>query len=238
MSNPDKKTALLAGGLYTVLLLGSGFAEITRNTLIIDQDAVTTAANILANEALFKASFISDLIGQTAFLLLGLALYKLLSPVSKSHAIVMVAFVAVSIPIAMLNLLNQYAAIHLLGGVEYLQVMAPDQLVTQAMLFLELRQYGVFIAGIFWGLWLFPFGYLVYRSGYYPKVIGILLMGGCFGYLIDFFVQFLLPGYPMIAYPGLAIATAAELSAIVMLLIHGLRHKAASPPDNKKFIPV
>lgn len=221
--NPDNKTALLAGGLYTVLLFGSGFAEVTRNTLISDQDAVATAASILANEALFKASFISDLIGLTAFLLLGLALYKLLSPVSKNHARVMVAFVAVSVPMAMLNLLNQFAAIHLLSGAEYLQVMAPDQLVAQAMFFLELRKYGVYIAGIFWGLWLFPFGYLVYKSGYYPKVIGILLMGGCFGYLIDFFVRFLLPSYPMISIPGLAIATIAEISAIGMLLIHGLR---------------
>lgn len=223
MSNPDKKTALLAGGLYTVLLFGSGFSEITRTTLISDQNAVATAASILANEALFKASFISDLIGQTAFLLLGITLYKLLSPVSKSHAVVMLAFVAVSVPMAMLNLLNQFAAIQLLSGVDYLKVMGSDQLIAQAMFFLELREYGVFITGIFWGLWLFPFGYLVYSSGYFPKAIGILLMGGCFGYLIDFFVQFLLPSYPVITYPGLAIATVAELSAIAMLLVHGLR---------------
>ncbi len=220
---PDKKTALLAGGLYLVLLFGSGFAEITRTTLISNQNAVATAASILANEALFKASFISDLIGQTAFLLLGLTLYRLLSPVSRSHAVVMMAFVAVSVPMAMLNLLNQFAAMHLLSGVGYLQVMAPDQLVAQAMFFLDLRQYGVYITEIFWGLWLFPFGYLVYKSGYYPKTIGILLMGGCFGYLIEFFARFLLPGYPMITYPGLAVATVAEVAAIVMLLIHGLR---------------
>ncbi len=221
--NPDKKTALLAGGLYSVLLFGSGFAEITRNKLIMDQDAVATAASILANEALFKASFISDLIGQTAFLLLGLTLYRLLFHVNKSHAVVMVAFVAVSVPMAMLNLLNQFAAIHLLSGIDYLQVMASDQLIAQAMFFLELQKYGVFITEIFWGLWLFPFGYLVYKSGYYPKTIGILLMGGCFGYLIEFFVQFLLPSYPMISYPGLAVATVGEISAIAMLLIHGLR---------------
>lgn len=221
--NPDKKTALLAGVLYSVLLFGSGFAEITRNKLIIDQDAAATAASILANETLFKASFISDLIGQTAFLLLGLTLYRLLSHVNKSHAVVMVAFVAVSVPMAMLNLLNQFAAMYLYSSIDYLQVMAPDQLIAQAMFFLDLRQYGVFITEIFWGLWLFPFGYLVYKSGYYSKTIGILLMGGCFGYLIEFFVRFLLPNHTIITYPGLAVATVAEISAIAMLLIHGLR---------------
>lgn len=223
--NPDRKTSLLAGILYLLLLFGSGFAEITRTSLIVDQNAAATAANILANEALFKASFISDLIGQTAFLLLGLALYKLFSPVNKGHALVMALFVAVSVPMAMLNQLNQFAALHLLSGIDYLQTMTPAQLTSQAMFFLELRQYGVYITGIFWGLWLFPFGYLVYRSGCYPKVIGVLLMGGCFGYLIDFLVRFLLPGHPEFAYPGLAVATVAELSAIVMLLFYGFRKK-------------
>lgn len=220
---PDKKTALLAAVLYLMLLFGSGFAEVTRSSLIVDLDPGATAANILANQALFMASFISDLMGQTAFLLLGLTLYKLLSPVNKTHAMVMVAFVAVSVPMAMLNQLNQFAAMYLLSGVDYLQGMTPDQLKTQAMFFLELRQYGVYIIEIFWGLWLFPFGYLVYKSDHYPKIIGILLMGGCIGYLIEFFTRFLLPGVPMLTYPGLAIATIGEVSAIIMLLMDGFR---------------
>lgn len=220
---PDKKTALLAAVLYLMLLFGSGFAEVTRSSLIVDLDPGATAANILANQALFMASFISDLMGQTAFLLLGLTLYKLLSPVNKTHAMVMVAFVAVSVPMAMLNQLNQFAAMYLLSGVDYLQGMTPDQLNTQAMFFLELRQYGVYIIEIFWGLWLFPFGYLVYKSGHYPKIIGILLMGGCIGYLIEFFTRFLLPSLPILTYPGLAIATLGEVAAIVMLLVDGVQ---------------
>lgn len=225
--NPDKKAAALAGGLYLLLLFGSGFAEITRSSLIMDQNAAATAANILANEALFKASFLSDLLGQTAFLLLGLALYKLLSPVNKSHAAVMLAFVAVSVPMAMLNLLNQYAAIHLLSGADYLSALDPAQLAAQAQFHLHLWKHGVYIIEIFWGLWLFPFGYLVYKSGYYSKLIGILLMAACFGYLIEFFVRFLLPSAPALTYPGLAVATVAELSAIAMLLIDGLRKPKA-----------
>lgn len=221
----DKKTSLLAGCLYLILLFGSGFAEVMRNTLIVGQDAVATAANILANEALFRAAFISDLIGQTAFLLLGLVLYKLLAPVNRSHALLMAVFVAVSVPMAMLNQLNQFAAMRLLSGVDYLQVLPPDQLTAQAMFHLELRQYGAYLMGIFWGLWLFPFGYLVYRSGWFPRVVGVLLMGGCFGYLVDFGVRYLLPQFPAIAYPGLAVATVAELSAIAMLLYYGLKRK-------------
>lgn len=221
----DRKTSVLAGCLYLVLLFGSGFAEVTRNSLIVGGDAVTTAANILSHEALFKASLISDLVGQTAFLLLGLALYKLFAPANRKHAILLVVFVAVSVPMAMLNQLNQFAALHLLGGIDYLQVFSPEQLTAQAMFYLDLRQYGVYITGIFWGLWLFPFGLLVYRSGCYPRLIGALLMVGCFGYLIDFGVRFLLPGFPAVAYPGLAVATVAELSAIGMLLYYGLKRQ-------------
>ncbi len=222
---PDKRTALIAGGLYLMLLLGSGFAEVTRTRLIVNQDMAATISNILANETLFKASFISDLIGQTAFLLLSLALYRLLSPVNRTHAMVMVAFVAVSVPIAMLNMLNQFAAIHLLSSASYLQGVPPDQLNAQAMFFLDLHRYGVYIDEIFWGLWLFPFGYLVYKSGYFPKIIGVLLMGGCFGYLIDFFIQFLLPTSLALTYPGLAVATLGEVFAIVMLIFCGLKKR-------------
>ncbi len=107
----------------------------------------------------------------------------------------MVIFFLVAVPIAMLNQLNQFAALLLLSGADYLTVFTADQLQALVHLFLDLHEHGISIAGIFWGLWLFPMGYLVFKSGFLPRILGVLLIIGCFGYLIDSFTFFLLPNY-------------------------------------------
>ena len=112
----------------------------------------------------------------------------------------MVIFMLVAVPIAMLNELNRFAALLLSSGADYLMtVFTADQLQALVPLFLDLHEHGITIAGIFWGLWLFPMGYLVYKSGFLPRILGILLMIGCFGYLIDSFAIFLYPSFKEIA---------------------------------------
>jgi hypothetical protein len=105
----------------------------------------------------------------------------------------MVIFVLVGIPIACINELNQFAVLLLMSGADYLTAFEADQLHTQVMLFLDLYEHGIFIAKIFWGLWLFPLGYLVFKSGFLPRILGVLLIMACFGYLIDDLIVFLLP---------------------------------------------
>ena len=80
--------------------------------------------------------------------------------------------------------LTEFAALLLLSGADYLTAFTADQLHALVMFFLDLHEYGVFIASIFCGLWLLPLGYLVFKSGYIPRILGVLLMIGCFGYLI------------------------------------------------------
>ena len=104
----------------------------------------------------------------TCFILVSLALYKLLKPVNKNHAFLMVIFVLVSVPITMLTLLNQSAVLLLLSGADYLKVFEVDQLHAQVMLFLDLHIHGIGIVQIFWGLWLFPLGYLVSSRVFFP----------------------------------------------------------------------
>src|SRR5258708_37060733 len=108
-------------------------------------------------------------------------------------AALMVIFLLVALPIGMLNELNQFAVLLLLRGTDYWKVFTADQLHGLVSLFLDLHKQGINIAQIFWGLWLFPMGYLVFKSGFLPRILGILLMIGCFGYLTDSFVAFLLP---------------------------------------------
>ena len=197
--NPNK-TARVAGFLYLILFpLGIFGAFYVPSILIVPGDAVTTANNIMASESLFRLSIVSALIVQIVNMLLVLVLYKLLKPVNKNHALLMVIFFLVGVPIAMLNELNRFAALLLLSGADYLTVFTADQLQALVPLFLDLHEQGINIAGIFWGLWLFPMGYLVYKSGFLPRIFGILLMIGCFGYLIDSFAIFLSPSFKGIA---------------------------------------
>lgn len=191
-TNPNK-TARLAGLLYLIVAPFAAFGMLYASTLIVPGDNAATASNILASELIFRFSILGALIGQVGHIWLVLILYKLLKPVNKNHAVLMVVFMLVGIPITMLSELNRFAALLLLSGADYLAVFTADQLQALAPLFLDLHDAGVSIAYVFWGLWLLPMGILVYKSGFLPKILGVLLMIGCVGYLFDFTTFVLFP---------------------------------------------
>lgn len=183
-------TARLTGFLYLLLVpLGIFGIMYVPGRIIVLDNIVETANNIIANESLFRLSIVSALLVQLVNLTVVLLLYKLLSPVNKNVARMMVLFIVLAIPIAMLNELTNSAAL--------LLAQRADRPLDLIALFLDLHEYGIQIAGIFWGLWLFPMGYLVFRSNYIPKIIGIALMIGCFGYLADAFIFLLFPEFGM-----------------------------------------
>jgi hypothetical protein len=217
------KLARLAGILYLLVSVAAGFAQSFRTSIIVPGDAAATVHNILASQSLFRLSFVSDLFAQVCQILLILALYALLKPVSKNYALLTLLFVVAYVPMVCINMLNQFAALMVLSGADYLKVFSADQVNALVMLFLDLHKYGYSIVGMFFGLWLLPLGYLVFKSGYFPKILGVLLMIGCFGYLIQFVEVFLFPGHDVITYPGLAIATVAELAFAFWLLIKGAK---------------
>ncbi len=193
-----KKTARIAGLLYLIMAPFAVFGVFGVSSLVVPGDAAATANNIMASESLFRLSIVSALIVAIGHIWLVLVLYKLLKPVNKNHAVLMVIFMLISVPITMLNELNRFAAPLLLSGADYLTAFTADQLQALVPLFLDLHAHGVAIAWIFWGLWLLPMGYLVFKSGYIPKILGVLLIIAGFGYLIDFvtFVFFPSFGYP------------------------------------------
>jgi hypothetical protein len=183
----QQKASKYAGILYLTIFLGP-LAVILRQSIIVDGDAAATVANIIANEGLFRISFVSDLIMQVCWTVLMLALYVLFKPVNKNMTTLFVVLGLLIVPIAMLNLLNQYAALLLVSGADYLTVFNIN---AQVMYYLDLFNSGIFIAMIFMGLWLLPFGYLVYKSGYFPSILGILVIITGIGYVIDSFAFFL-----------------------------------------------
>ena len=191
-----QKTARIAGALYLTLLpLGIFGILYVPTALIVPGDAATTAGNIMAAESLFRASIVTALLVQIVNIFVVLALYQLLKPVNKNMASLMVVFILLGTPIAMLNEVNQFVVLLLLSGADHLAVFTTDQLQALMRLFLDLHEHGISIASVFWGLWLFPMGYLVFKSGYLPKFLGILLMIGCFGYLLDSVTSFLLTNF-------------------------------------------
>jgi hypothetical protein len=142
-----------------------------------------------------RPGIVSALLVQLVNIFVVLLLYQLLKPVNKNMAMLMVIFLLLGVPIAMLNELNQFAVLLLSSGADYLRVFNADQLHALVLFFLHLHDMGINIAGIFWGLWLFPMGYLVFKSGFLPRILGILLMIGCAGYLVQSFATFLIPDF-------------------------------------------
>ncbi len=218
--NSIQKTVRLAGFLYLALAVLSAFGLVyVPSLLIVAGDAATTAHNIVASESLFRLGFMSNLIAFTVNVFVALLLYKLLKPVNKNMAALMVVLILVGLGIGMLNELNQFVALLLLGSGDYLAVFTGAQLQALAALFLDIYQQGFSIAHIFWGLWLFPLGYLVFKSGFLPKVIGLLLLVAGVGYLVDFTLFFLFPAIPLTVSEFTFVG---EVLLLLWLLIKGV----------------
>jgi Domain of unknown function (DUF4386) len=192
--HPDTKTARMAGLLYLIGGVTGAFGiAYAPSILVVPADASATARNILASELLFRLSVVSALVTQVVFIFVALALYQLLKSVNKNMAALMVILLLLGVPIAMLNELNNFAVLVLLHGAQDSTVLTADQAHAVAALFLDLHALGLSIADLFFGLWLFPLGYLVFTSGFLPRLLGVLLLIGCFGYLIQSGAALLFP---------------------------------------------
>src|SRR5262249_49783508 len=175
---PTSKAARIAGVVYLAMVLPFAMLYVP-GKLIVRDNPTATAENILAHETLFRLSIFGDLIGHVIFICLSIALYRLLSSVNKSWALLMVGFVLVSAAVGFLTTLNELGAFIFFRGSDFLAVFDKAQREALGMFLIKLHTQGVFIDEIFWGVWLFPFGWLVYRSGFLPRVIGLWLILAC-----------------------------------------------------------
>ena len=194
----NKALSRIAGILYLIAIAGIIFDEFfVRGRLINWGDAEITAQNILTHEGLFRLGFVTGLIAQLCILLLSLALYRLLKSVNKYYALAMVAPQVVVVSIHSINMLNMYAVMLLLKGNTMSAVLSADQLNAQILFFLEMHSTGVDINSIFYGFWLLPLGYLIYKSGSgkFSKILGGWLMISFVALFINFLTRFLFPGF-------------------------------------------
>ena len=218
------KAARVAGAVYLSMVLVAPFAMLyVPGKLIVRDNAAATADNILAHETLFRLSIFGDLIGHVIFICLGVALYRLLSSVNKTWALLMVGFVWVSAAVGFLNTLNHLAAVIFFRGGEFLSVFDKPQRDALAYFFLRLNSQGTFANEIFWGLWLFPFGLLVFRSGFLPRFLGVWLIISCCFWVALSVIALFFPAYYDTAFRWSQPALFSELAIMLWLLIRGAK---------------
>lgn len=220
--NSTKKQARIAGLLYLLASIPGAFCLIyIPSRFIVSGDATATASNIAASEFVFRLGILSEVAGFIGFIFVVRALYRLFVGVNKAHASLMATLILVSIPISLLNVLNETAALELIRGGNFLSVFDKPQRDALAMLFLHLHFDGIIVAQVFWGLWLVPFGILVYKSGFLPRILGVLLIIACLGYLANSIVGLGL--LPHVVSRTVGQLTICELPIILWLLIMGAK---------------
>ena len=220
----DNKMARVAGALYLLYIVSHVFADVIgRAQLIVWGDAASTAHNIAAAAGQFRIGYVSDLLAALLFLLTAWALYRLLKPVNQNIALLFLLLNLVGVALQSFSDLFLIASDLLLRDAGYVQLFPADQLQAFVLLFLDLHRHGLMMAQLFYGAWLFPLGYLVFKSGFLPKLLGIVLMIHCVTWLLTFLQFFLFPGLSAITYISYPLGFIAEFGLSLWLLMKGVK---------------
>lgn len=220
--SPARK-ARMAGLLYLVVAVLGGFAQVIRLQAYVPGDATATAANVLGSVDMLRLSFVADLTQNLVWLFFAMALYRLLQHAGKNLARAMVVFVVVSVAIAMANMINQMGAIVVATNPAYAAGFGVDGSNALVLLFMDLHFFGYLVAQMSW-LWLFALGMLVYRSGMFPRWLGILLMVGTVAYIIHALSQFFAFSFaPVLASTMVIPEIVSEVALLLYLLIKGVK---------------
>jgi uncharacterized protein DUF4386 len=224
MTTPVRQ-ARTAGIYYLLVALFAGFAQVVRQQVYVPGDAGATTENLVAHPDLVRFSFVADLVQATFALFLVLALFRLLQHVDRSMARAMVIFVVLQVGITCLNMVHQLAALLVATDPAYVGVFGTRGSNALVLLLMQMHQSGFLVAQIFFGLWLFPLGWLAYRSRMFPRPLGVVLMVATGAYLLDVVLQFLAKGVADVVSPIVLVplVTFAEISMVCYLLVKGVR---------------
>jgi hypothetical protein len=231
--NSNDKLARLAGLLYLILLPTTGPAFFSGLQLLGKGDAGTILAYVVANRDGFEFMILLGAIGFVDYLALAVVFYRLFSPVSKDVARLMVTFMVASVPLSLAALARRMDVLSVLDGARNSPGLGVDQMQAQVMSALQGANNLMLVAAIFWGLWLFPLGWLVFRSGFVPRVLGVLLMLGGFWYALIFVGTVLNPGYQetlmarAISFISGVPSVIGEMGTALWLLFVGMRARPA-----------
>ncbi|HEY3061884.1 MAG TPA: DUF4386 domain-containing protein [Chloroflexota bacterium] len=229
-----KRLARIAGLLYLVVGILGGFAiAYVTATVYVPGDAATTAERVLANSGLVRVGVVADLLQATVFVFLAMTLYLVLKHVDRNAASAMVILVAIATTTMCLNKVFQFAALRVASDGSYVDAFGVAGANALVLLLLDIHNYGFLIAQIFFGLWLVPLGYLAYKSGMFPKALGVVLIVGGVCYLLDMLARFLIPDVGERIHTYVSIPpTIAEIWMVGYLLVKGVSdgaHTSAMP---------
>jgi Domain of unknown function (DUF4386) len=215
--------ARIGGLLYLMIILAGALGEIfIRGKLIVSGDAASTASNIMASQSLWRIGIAGDLIMHVFDIPVMLALYVLLRPVNKNLALMAILFNLIQTAVLVANKLNLLMPLFLLGNADYLKTFDPNQLYALAYLFVRAHDNGFGIGLIFFGFACLTYGYLIFRSGYFPRILGVLIAIAGLSYLTDSFALILAPTSAGTVFPILVLALIGELSLCLWLIVKGV----------------
>ncbi len=231
-TTPLLPQARMAGVLYLIIIVSGLFSEmVVRSGIIVPDDIRATAENILAKETLFRIGFLSDLIMVMSDVGVALLFYLLFRHVNKGLSMLSAFFRLAQATVIGINLLNMFMPLILLNRGEFLQAFSDEQVYSLSSLFLEAHTYGYLISGVFFGISCILLGVLIYRSDYFPRWLGVLVLAAGISYLIDCITNFLAPGYASLSeYLVVSVAVISEFSLCLFLLIRGVN----PGPEKKK----
>ena len=228
-------TVRLPGLLWFLSAVFGGFGLFyIRSNIIVPGDAAATAANIMSSQFLYRTAIVSTLFSQVFLFLFGITLFYLFKEVNRVLTTVLLTAVMMTVGISVVNTLNHFAALLVLGQAEYLKVFSPGQLNALAMIFLRLaNSFGQGLLEIFWTPYFFSFGILIIRSRFAPKILGVLLMVASVGYAINVFTKFLIPQFHPVMFTRSAMALGAlsVLPTLLWFLIIGARISKQPAPE-------
>jgi len=224
MSSP-KRLARIAGVLYLLVGVFGGFAEgFVDPKMYVAGNAAATAGNLVSNAGLVRMGVVAHLLDGTFFVFLALTLYILLMPVNKSVARAMVVLVVLATGIICLNAVSQFEGLRVATDTSYAAAFGVAGSNALALLLLDTQHYGTLAAQVFFGLWLVPLGYLAFKSGWFAKWLGVVLVVGGVCYLVDLLAAFLAPDLGKEIHSFVVIPSAiAEISMVVYLLVVGVK---------------
>lgn len=218
-----RNLARLAGFLYLAYIVLFAFATFVQHKPFVWDDPAAMARNIADSELMLRIGFMGTTVADLFFLSTAWALYVLLKPVNKNLALLFVLFNLAGVAVECVYTVLHFDALLLLGRSDYLHAFKPDQLQPLSMFFLSLGGSGNMVTTLFYGAWLFPLGYLVIKSGFLPRFLGVLLLLDGLSMVICFIQICLFPGYQKLTYPLFPVMLIAELGLALWLIIKGVR---------------
>ena len=222
--NSINKLARAAGFLYLITIISGGFAEaFVREGLTVSGNAAATAQHILTSEQMYRFGFVADLVCLICGTFLSLIFYVLFKPVRRNLSLLALIFSIVAGAVMAVNLLNQLAPLLLLHSTSYLKAFSIDQLQTLSLFFLNLQSQGYGISLLLFAFYFPIIGYLIYKSDFLPRILGVIYALAGLGYLVNSLVMFLYPHLSSHLFPYVLLpAFIGECSMSLWLIFKGI----------------